>query len=390
MIDAIDRATGRELAGLMESATTESESTSRAGSEYNARSSSLSLLRSPWQHSVVFKGEMGWWSVATIAVILAVGCHLTSIITVGIGYAVAVVSSVHRQPRWSPIRAAMIAVIAAIVLVCFWLLRDTWAVRTQWRDFATLHSWSQLVSLWPWGIVLAPLALITVVWQSHRLGISDVWRPVRRQRIAIAIMLMTLFVATSAAAFVSWTGWVPVWHRRYLIAALPVLMMLAACCLPKRWTAFAGVLLVIGLMWSQGTAASVLHGRGDWVHRHENWREAFAWISQSIDDGQPATVWIDPGLVEQSSVEFLAQTDSDSPKVAQYLTFVARGAYRLPANTGVRLFRQADFDAYVSKTMSSWVLITRSKRSQMLTSARRHSFGSIQVWTDPAFVVPGD
>jgi mannosyltransferase len=270
--------------------------------------------------------------------------------------------------RW----AGRMAVVAFTILAAmlFWRLAGSvlvaaWRHRDQWAAMGSIRSPWQLWTLWRWNALLvvpAGLAAVALLWDR-------VWRRVwvRTPPAEVAKDLppgppvyvwwlppaLLAVLATVSFAAVSAFDVAAVFHRRYLIAALPPLAwaggaVLAAgivalergrvakspsppnaadfACIgassARIRTLAAGILLfvpatafnIIGIMRAPRVA----------VQRGEDWRGAVAWVNQAARSGSGQTIWVSPGLIETE--RFLASGD---PAKIDYLTFPLHGPYRI-------------------------------------------------------------
>ena len=91
----------------------------------------------------------------------------------------------------------------------------TWQNRDMWSSFAKIGSWQDVMAIWDWPwLVLGPAIVMVVFgWRRRR-------EPEFRKAISYfaVVVTMTLLVALASA----W-DWVHLWHRRYMIAALPLM-----------------------------------------------------------------------------------------------------------------------------------------------------------------------
>ncbi len=250
-----------------------------------------------------------------------------------------------------------VCVIAATVL-SLWQssLSESWEHRDQWRAFGLARSYQQLWTIWPWQALAVVPACIAIVAttitravafsfgrsddgmkvsaiQSHPVG---AWPLVfATLLLAAAVLVTTIFFTTS------FNDIVPLWHRRYFIAVLPMLIWSAAIFTgagferlarfaPSRYRtatlAIGAACAIAGLMWYQGTTRSLTSWNPVFTGRGENWRDAVAWINE---DSQPNEfILLDSGLIE-ATVLRQAQDLEDTIDLgcSRYLQFPISGPY---------------------------------------------------------------
>ncbi|TWU00809.1 hypothetical protein [Stieleria varia] len=237
--------------------------------------------------------------------------------------------------RWDGV--AVVVIVITVWMLWRSSLPQSWSHREQWKSFAHATSWSQLWDerrAWAW----LPLAILPI-------GLAVVWSVVRRVRqekhtdvLSGWLPGLVGVVGTVAFFVASYLDIVPLWHRRYFIAALPLLAWSAGVAgtwgLPcKRLGSFlavgSAVIVLCVLMWHQGTLGHLWHtGRVPRELRGEPWREAVALVQAERKAGEP--VWLDTGLIEAS---FLSEPMSDADDLPtefwRYLAFPVSGPYRL-------------------------------------------------------------
>ena len=245
-----------------------------------------------------------------------------------------------RLNLWRADAVAALVVVLTLGLLAMSSLPDSWAKRGQWKAFGQATDPMQLwYGSWSWvPIVIAPLALGIVLLTLDRLrvarggGEQDSGYP---SFVGLIPMLVGV-VATAGFFLASYAGVVPLWHRRYFVAALPLLAWSAGVAstfvLPKRGRRVIEAMIVcfvLGFLgWSQkGFWAIDASGRWPVQSRGEPWREAVAYVKSKHGPGE--AIWIDTGLIEAN---FFFSPMTEAPAVEpdwEYLSFPVRGPYRL-------------------------------------------------------------
>jgi hypothetical protein len=189
----------------------------------------------------------------------------------------------------------------------------------------------------------------------------------------IAGVLSIIVVAATSLYFAaSYFGVLPIWHRRYFVAGLPMMVCLVGLAVASigrhGWIAAIG--LLVGLMWSQGTIRKLQTPTRPLIVRGEDWKTAIA----MIPDGE--SVAVDAGLIESVWLDHLSP---DGPPISdrqrEYLTFVSRGPY---ACTGEVLPVKSD----LSVTGVDWIICRRPARSidaDQFPGAVIHARGRVSV-----------
>ncbi|WP_145219996.1 glycosyltransferase family 39 protein [Planctomycetes bacterium TBK1r] len=266
--------------------------------------------------------------------------------------------------RWwrADVIAGVVAV-ATLAALALSSLPDSWQRRQLWKAFGQATSWWQLWYAWAWvPIVLVPLGAALGMWVAIRLvkwfrsGSVDDDRE-RAERVDWIGVIPGLVAVTGTTLFfcASYLEWVPLWHRRYYVAALPLLAWTAGemvaifgsemlritrgfCCVgadgnPSPWLrrgcGIAVVVLFLGFtLWYQGTLRTLAAGRWPVQLRGEQWRDAVEAVRGEIGEGD--VVWLDSQLIEAS---FLRRPISEAGSVSEdqwdYLAFPLRGPYAL-------------------------------------------------------------
>lgn len=298
------------------------------------------------------------------------------------------------------IRRGKLLLFGLAILVCagiaWWLagrvLLNAWQHRDQWAAFATADSPWQLWSIWRW----TPLLILPAAVASCLTFIA--WFRGQRpdpQEFAWLRPALLVFVATLFFWLLSACGIVAVFHRRYLIAALPILIWAGGAAigqannrvqqmLPQRgrgavlkWTP-AVVVLLLSVVLVQGRLREAQQRPR---LRGENWRSAAQYVAaQRIDD---ELVWLDPGLIE--TVRLLASSD---PAALKYLAYPLSGPYNLLPVKIVNVRQPQREDDSGRAGSVKWAVLRCSRRSAQIWAERVasatdsfsiNSFGGVQV-----------
>ncbi len=324
-------------------------------------------------------------------------------------------------PGQRPAVAVLLAVlIIAVGLLLFWwlvggVMTTAWRHRGQWAAFASAHSPWQIWTMWRWNVLLLiPAGLATAFAIADRLrGRSSCWCPAGGwlQPALLAVWVTTFFWLLSAS------GIVAVFHRRYLIAMLPILVWSGAsaigevCCRlrhevwirrrlvdetprqahpslrftqPLMLLILCVLAVLVVLRWKDGPGRL----------RGEDWRAAVAAVATRADNDAP--ILLSPGLIETRRL--LASGD---PAQIAYLAFPLSGPYPLspvlvieladdPASTRELVLEHATRFALLRCSQQSaqrWAKrVAAAGDSSVPISFSVHSFGGVQV---VRFVVQG-
>ncbi|QDV46902.1 hypothetical protein Enr13x_68110 [Stieleria neptunia] len=269
-----------------------------------------------------------------------------------------------RRLRWWRADAiAGVVVVATLAALAMSSLPDSWQRRELWKAFGQATSWWQLWYAWAWlPMLLLPLGGAAVTSMASRLvkrfrsgRDAAVGEPADRVDWVGAIPGLVAVTGTMLFFCASYFEWVPLWHRRYYVAALPLLAwtageMVAICGSEivrivrgfgsvgaerkssPWWGRGCGISLAVVLLgftlWYQGTWWTLAAGRWPVQLRGEQWRGAVAAVRGEIAAGD--VVWLDSQLIEAS---FLRRPISEAESVGEdqwdYLAFPLRGPYSL-------------------------------------------------------------
>ncbi len=275
--------------------------------------------------------------VLTISICLSALVHPTSMVTLGVLAGVVTLTKLltGRQSRDSfHFHVSEIASVVVVVATVFALanssLPESWSRRESWRSFGAVSEVTRLLTVWSW----TPLVLV-----PFTIGLVTVWKRPRREKLSVLLPLLVAVTSTSIFFVAAYNDYVPLWHRRYFIAALPMLAWFAGAwpCIGlgnASWLTRglgAGMIVVVlsALMGYQGTARRLMRGDLILASRGEDWRGAVAWVNATKD--QSEVVWLDSGLIEARIFSEPFSVDlAPSQLQWQYFRFPVSGPYPLP------------------------------------------------------------
>ncbi len=259
-----------------------------------------------------------------------------------------------RHRGWLTRREGMLLLLVVVAAAVLWpvALGSVWQRREQWADFASAESAAQIVTIWDWRpLLLLPLGAALL----GKKGVRTLFQ--RQKRVLtpfflIAVLLAFICVGATLGywSIARWGG-VPIWHRRYLIALLPVFAGLSGASVAslgsfrtfeifQRRHAWHGVAVVIVaglfpavLAWQQGTFEVVQQPGGRLIQRGENWRAAAAWLRPRLEPAD--RVYLMSGLIEAPRyLEAGWRPKADAtPCELGYLCLPLLGPYNLPPST---------------------------------------------------------
>ena len=236
------------------------------------------------------------------------------------------------------------------------VLLTAWRHRQQWESVGSAHSPWQIWTIWRWNLMLIfPAALALGARFADRGSCTDdrwwdqpTWLPPALLVIATTLLFWML----------SASGIVTLFHRRYLIAALPLLAWTGGAAIGqfsrqitklwattfntsapddstaasdrsltgqlRRWGLLDPPVMLIAVFligqvssrWLTGAVPPTARLRG------EDWRAAVAHVRAESKPG--STIWLAPGLIEAERL--LA---SENPAAIEYLAYPLAGPYRL-------------------------------------------------------------
>lgn len=248
--------------------------------------------------------------------------------------------------RFSPVDVGVFVVVS-VTMAVLWSssLPESWQRRQLWKAFGRASDISQLWQAWDfWPLVLVPVLIVTAAVLIDRVAsqlTGTAVKPLLRNRLSVASLPLAVALLGTGSCFVlSYFDWVPLWHRRYYVAALPLMAWTAGECvaIAQRATSLWGRprviawLLVLGLLgfqlWSTGYLATMTAGQWPRELRGERWREVVARVA--VERGDDDLIWLDSGLIE---ARFLADPEERSADIEaaewEYLAFPLSSVYKL-------------------------------------------------------------
>jgi hypothetical protein len=303
--------------------------------------------------------------------------------------------------RFFQFTALDLGVTGAAAAVAAWLwfstLGESWSRRGDWASFATASSLGQILQMWdwPWLLVLPSALSLSAFWVARLSGCG----PKRRRQLLDVALVLSGVTALSAGIFwcLSAAAGVPVWHRRFLVASLPLFCVLAGAGVALVGDSVSGVRgrrlitwglaagLIVGLAYRQETLDPLTDLRWPLVRRGEDWRSAVAWLQSH----HPAdrVVAVDSGLIEAQAIARAAGLPlavHASPADQEYLTYPLRGPYRF---TG-RMVPVANLGEAIRSWPAAAVIsrrpLSRVDRAGWPRGTEMRGFGNLTV------ILPGD
>jgi mannosyltransferase len=214
-------------------------------------------------------------------------------------------------------------------------LGESWDQRQTWASFASATSIDQAWQTWDWvSLWCAPIFVLIAAMIIGRNESSS-------QSLPTLLLAMITVVGTLGYWFVAWMEWLPLWHRRYFIAVLPMFAFIAggsiACVAANRrfrkLAPLIAVCLVFSLAYRQNLLRSLQHYPVALAARGEDWRGAIDWVRNEANPED--RIYVESGLIE--SQQWLAGAGEmngrihtpPTPPQLQYLCYPALGPYRL-------------------------------------------------------------
>jgi hypothetical protein len=224
--------------------------------------------------------------ILVTAISLAALVHPTSIVTLGLlPVAVLIFAWIDRGVNFKFQISDFVSLIL-VAAVAFSLanssLGHSWENRSQWRAFGHASSMHQFWTIWPW---------LTVAVMPAVAALAMLWRESIRAVATAMLPMIVGLIATGIFFAASYFDWVPLWHRRYFVAVLPMLAWSAGACLAKLpspvlrdgidlfGSVFTAALVCV-LLWQQGTLAQWQRHQTQLVFRGEDWRGAVTWVNR--------------------------------------------------------------------------------------------------------------
>ena len=245
-----------------------------------------------------------------------------------------------KQFRRCSVMDGVLLTMVMLTLITLWqiTLGNSWAEKSMWSSFASATHWLQIWNMWDWIWLLVIPAIpvvLTITFQIlQKLRIRH-----RSILVGLGSLAMLAVLTTSMYWLISRAEVVPVWHRRYFIAVLPLLACFGGGCIgyldrsinhPLPASTFAGLMaamIVIGIGIHQRTLSRLHHYPVALVKRGEDWRNAIKWLQRESDAG--SQILLNSGLIENQTwiTPELFEDRNDAKR--EYLIFPVRGLYRL-------------------------------------------------------------
>ncbi len=299
--------------------------------------------------------------------------------------------------RWHWGRADRLScfILLATAAALYWSsLPESWQHRDLWRSFGQARRWESMWLVWDYtALLLVPgvvtIGLLALDWWTTGGASGRQWNRSDEEGLGIGVLAGWVAVFATCGFFVaSYFQWVPLWHRRYFITALPLLCWTTGELVAageraihrigrrKLPTGFAEsrvvrpaaailVATVLGYQaWDQGTLAVLASGRWPVQLRGEDWRDVVATVRGRIEGGD--RVWLDSGLIEANVFAFPPPATNElSPRQRDYLGYPLAGPYHLPGVTVVACGEHDDWltrhvQSLPSQPVRVW-LISRSR-----------------------------
>lgn len=312
-------------------------------------------------------GGARWRLAMLFWICVAALVHPTSlgVLALLIPISLVVASRTGRLIPWRADAIAGVIVVVTLTALAMSSLPQSWQRRDLWKAFGQATTWWQLWYAWAWvPILLVPTAVTAVFTGVARLIAfqrSDqeplvVDRGELRGSAWVGLIPGLIALAGTVVFFcASYFQWVPLWHRRYFVAALPLLAWTtgelsassifainrivaanrgseAARRFSKAVISVSGPVVVVVLLgfvtWYQGTLHTLASGRLPVQLRGERWREAVAVVNEQMRDGD--VVWLDSQLIEASFLRHpVSQSEHIGESQWEYLRFPLSGTYSL-------------------------------------------------------------
>jgi mannosyltransferase len=293
------------------------------------------------------------WTGIVVAILLAMLCQPTAMgVLAWLPLVLLIVWLVRdrKQVLQFSLADSLLVLSATAVAFALWrmTLGETWQQRSQWASFAKATYLNQIWEVWDWTwLLVVPLSAILVIALVSKIRGASL--PAKDLTVVTLLLAVIAVLATSLCWFVSWADWIPLWHRRYFVAVLPIFACTAggaigvvnSALLPYRRFRFAGVLvasaMVLALASHQGTLARLPQYPVALVTRGEDWRAAIDWVRRNVKPND--LVFLDAGLVEADALFSTIQNPPRkfpvSPSTTEqlrYLNFAVSGPYDVRYN----------------------------------------------------------
>ncbi|OUT62842.1 MAG: hypothetical protein CBB71_01315 [Rhodopirellula sp. TMED11] len=312
-----------------------------------------------------------WWFGLVSSVCAAVLLHPTSLPVMGPFFILSLISGrlaathpASEAQATAASRLPLICTLAVLVasVVCFGgaTMQQAWSHRQRWSGFASADSWSQWLQAWHWQSMVVTPAVISLLVGAigWRLGARSSTHRVSWQTLLVSLLpLVSAAIGITAILIAAKDYGVPLWQKRYFVAAFPLIIWTTAALFgwaiklmatvavfdphqAKRSAWRLGLLsavLVGGVcgktLVDQGLMAQIRQGYWPQQQRGEPWRQAVSIIDEHAPPAQPgsgAVIWIDGGLIESQFMREPQPQNSPMPQaLEQYLKLPVTGIYRV-------------------------------------------------------------
>ena len=323
--------------------------------------------------------------------VLAVLMQPTSLVAFAIFAGTLLVASFARIGVWPRVQIIDLVSLILITAVAFSLadssLSNSWRHRDMWRAFGHASDVNQFWEIWDWvPLAIIPLycGILACVEHSERCT----WRRLLQGSVPLWVGVVTTVVFFVCAM----VDWVPLWHRRYFVAALPLMawsagelmahfgFVLGSRRASVSLSAVAGCALLGILLGHQGTLNVWWSGRTQLVFRGEDWRGAIRWVNEQSKEGSNHFS-IDSGLIE-AQVIWGGISMTRDPVRDEYLCYPASSVYRIPKIKRYRgrdsvsrwkNYRHLENDLQPGDTPLVYWLISRKPQAELGLDCERQS-----------------
>lgn len=377
----------------------------------------------------------GWKSLAVTGSFMAVLLHPTAAIVISLLPVCLLLRHRKRDLPQSIPRADVVwpwsGILISLVALSFnWtLVSQVWSTRQRWASFGIPESWTELLTIWNWEWLLVLGLFLPRLLLHHGARTKPGARtPLSGDLVWLRLLLVAILATIAAYLLAAWLN-VPIWHRRYFIGVLPLLVAAAGCVLQqgfatlqffgheagvgdrqpretqvdspaaaplsylRNWRFFhpsacvaVRLLLLISItapmglvayrqsiwpLWQQAFCGSQTRV----ALRAEQWREAVHWVNQHRHDAHP--VYVGAELIESSlwTARHGRSDTSEHKQLASYLTFPLSGPYRIddamplgPAvwmHDDLRQILPSRKDAKLHQPQTIWLIYRLSQKDTM-------------------------
>ena len=249
--------------------------------------------------------------------------------------------------RWRvPWTEGLLGLATLILGWALWSLtvRHTWQIRSDWATFAHAPSLKHAIGIWSWTW-LEGIPMLVVLggacvskWRKPVVLLGAVSTEDGRRQFPLSGVLWLASICV-ISTFTFWVfsrlDLVHLWHRRYLVAMLPMFAVLVGAatgwledvkgktpCFGSFSGCLIAAMLLGGLTWSQGVMPVLFQRPSELAYRGEDWRGAISELNRRTKQRHEKNprLYVDQGLVELPK--------SNDP----YFYFVVQGPYRIASD----------------------------------------------------------